>query len=184
MEDYVALSPGEHGFPSGSYFVSSFDSIYKIDFSGNNVQLFSTPLKSQQINFIAFDTAGTWGYSLLALYSNGMIWSVIPNGSATETAYVGVNQNPECITVAPQGFGSYGGDLIVSEEIGNHSIVAISPINKTLNFLRGFPTEAPERVFALVPNEGSLFGPPVIEQSLAAYRNRFARRPGRPAGSR
>ena len=125
----------------------SFDSIYKIDYSGNSVQLFSTPVKSQQLSFIAFDTVGTWGYNLLALYMNGMIWSVNSNGSATEIANVGANQNPECITVAPQSFGSYGGDLIVSEEIGNHSIVAISPTNKSLTFLARFPAEAPERVF-------------------------------------
>ncbi|MDA4111773.1 MAG: hypothetical protein OK439_04495 [Thaumarchaeota archaeon] len=152
MEDYAALSQGKAGFPLGYYFVLSFDSIYKIDLSGNNVQLFSTPVKNQQLSFIAFDSVGTWGYNLLALYSNGMIWSISSNGSSSEVADVGTNQNPECVTVAPPSFGSYGGYLIVSEEIGNHSIVAISQTNKSLVFLARFPAEAPERVFPIVPS--------------------------------
>ncbi len=158
MEDYVALSPGQHGFPAGFYFVLSFDSIYKIDSSGDNVELFSVPVKGQQLSFIAFDAVGTWGYNLLALYTNGMIWAVNANGSASQITTVGVNQNPECITVAPQSFGNYGGDLLVSEEIGNHSIVAISPTNKSLTFLARYPAEAPERVFSIVKNEDLYLG--------------------------
>ena len=158
MEDYVALSQGKAGFPSGYYFVLSFDSIYKIDPSGNSVELFSTPLKSQQLSFIAFDSVGTWGYSLLALYMNGMIWSINSTGGASEVADVGSRQNPECITVAPTGFGNFGGNLIVSEEIGNHSIVAISQTSKGLTFLARFPAEAPERVFPVVSNEDLYIG--------------------------
>ena len=158
MEDYVALSPGQHGFPAGYYFVLSFDSIYKIDFSGNTVQLFSTPVKGQQLSFLAFDAVGTWGYDLLALYTNGMIWSVNSTGSASEITTVGDKQNPECITVAPHTFGNYGGDLLVSEEIGNHSIVAISPANRSLTFLTRYPAEAPERVFPIVKGEDLYLG--------------------------
>ena len=101
MEDYVAVSPGQHGFPPGYYYVLSFDSIYKIDYSGNSVQLFSTPVKDQQLSFIAFDTVGTWAYNLLALYMNGMIWSINSNGNATEVANVGAKQNPECLEATP-----------------------------------------------------------------------------------
>ena len=54
--------------------------------------------------------------------------------------------------------GSYAGDLIVLEEIGNHSIVAISSTNKSLSFLAQFPAEAPERVFPVTLSEDLYLG--------------------------
>jgi len=153
MEDYIAVSNGTAGFPSGDYFILSFDSIYEINPQNNAAELFSTPVKNQQLSYIAFDTVGTWGYDLLVLYQNGMISSINSTGNATEIANVGPGQNPENLVVAPSGFGSFSGDLIVSEEIGNHSIIAIPPSNRTDHItLTKFPTEAPERVLEIQKN--------------------------------
>jgi len=158
MEDYIAVSDGREGFPMG-YYVLSFDSVYRIDPKDNSVSLFSTPEKGQQMSYVNFDGVGTWGFQLLSLYQNGDVWSINSTGSATKIASVGRGQNPENVVVAPMTFGSFGGDLIISEEIGNHSVLAISPANRTEEItLARFPAEAPERVIVLQKNSDLYIG--------------------------
>src|SRR5438132_10257697 len=65
-EVYVAVSPGQAGFPAGELFLCSGDSIYEVDSSGASAKVFSTPAKGTTINFYAFDNDGSWGFLLCA----------------------------------------------------------------------------------------------------------------------
>jgi len=155
-EVYVAVSPGQAGFPAGELFLCSGDSVYEVDSSGASAKLFSTPAKGTTINFLAFDSDGSWGFLLYALGTGGQLWAIDSNGRANLVTNLGGNLTPEGISVAPSAFGNYAGDMLVSME-GSHSIVAIPKSNPS-NFttLANFPGEAPERVM-LIPANSDLF---------------------------
>src|SRR2546427_7276479 len=155
-EVYVAVSPGQAGFPAGELFLCSGDSVYELDSSGASAKLFSTPAKGTTINFLAFDSDGSWGFLLYALGTGGQLWAIDSNGRANLVTNLGGNLTPEGISVAPSAFGNYAGDMLVSME-GSHSVVAIPKSNPS-NFttLANFPGEAPERVM-LIPANSDLF---------------------------
>src|SRR3989441_2762787 len=155
-EVYVAVSPGQAGFPAGELFLCSGDSVYEVDSSGASAKLFSTPAKGTTINFLAFDSDGSWGFLLYALGTGGQLWAIDSNGRANLVTNLGGNLTPEGISVAPSAFGNYAGDMLVSME-GSHSVVAIPKSNPS-NFttVANFPGEAPERVM-LIPANSDLF---------------------------
>ncbi len=155
-EVYVAVSPGEAGFPAGELFLCSGDSIYVVDSSGASAKLFSTPAKGTTINFLTFDSDGPWGFLLYALGTGGQLWAIDSNGRASLVTKLGDNLTPEGIAVAPPAFGKFAGDMLVSME-SSHNVVAI-PRSNSSNFttLANFPGEAPERVM-LIPANSDLF---------------------------
>jgi DNA-binding beta-propeller fold protein YncE len=155
-EVYIALSHGKAGFPEDYIYVSSGNSIYEIDPEGNNVRLFSTPFEDMGLGYIAFDTVGTWGNLLYAVNFNGLLWSVDSNGNAELIINMGDHLLPEHILVAPEDFGDFGGDLIISLEM-DRKIVAISPEDtSTVIVLAEYPEESPERIL-LIPSENNLY---------------------------
>jgi hypothetical protein len=155
-EVYVAVSPGQAGFPAGELLLCSGDSIYEVDSSGASAKLVSTPAKGTTINFLAFDNDGSWGFLLYALGTGGQLWAIDSNGHASLVTNLGDNLTPEGIAVAPSTFGKFAGDILVSME-GSHNVVAI-PRSNPSNFttLATFPGEAPERVM-LIPANSDLF---------------------------
>jgi len=155
-EVYVAVSPGQAGFPAGELFLCSGDSVYEVDPSGASSRLVSTPAKGTTINFLAFDGDGSWGFLLYALGTGGQLWAIDPSGRANLVTNLGAGLTPEGIAVAPPAFGKFAGDMLVSME-GSHSVVAI-PRSDPSNFttLANFPGEAPERVM-LIPANSDLF---------------------------
>jgi len=155
-EVYVAVSPGQAGFPAGDLFLCSGDSIYEVDSSGAAAKLVSTPAKGTTINFLAFDSDGSWGFLLYALGTGGQLWGIDSNGRASLVTNLGNNLTPEGIAIAPSTFGKFAGDMLVSME-GSHSVVAI-PRSNPSNFttVANFPGEAPERVM-LIPDNSDLF---------------------------
>src|SRR3989454_5207526 len=155
-EVYVAVSPGQAGFPAGELFLCSGDSVYELDSSGASAKVFATPAKGTTINFLAFDDDGSWGFLLYALGTGGQLWAIDPSGLASLVTNLGAGLTPEGIAVAPPAFGKFAGDMLVSTE-GSHSVVAI-PRSDPSNFTTpaNFPGEAPERVM-LIPANSDLF---------------------------
>lgn len=155
-EVYIALSHGKAGFPEGYIYVSSGNSIYEIDSSGNEVRLFSTPFEAMGLGYIAFDTIGTWNNLLYAVNFNGLLWAIDSNGDATLVLDLGNDLLPESIDVAPIDFGDFGGDLLIALEM-DRKIIAISDENLSqITVLLEFDGESPERVL-VIPAESDLF---------------------------
>jgi hypothetical protein len=154
-EVYVALSPGRAEFPPGDLYLCSNDSIYSVGPNGENQALFAR-IAGQLIEYIAFDYTGQWGYDLFALTGDGNVWAIGSGGAVTNVSSLGNNLMPEGVTVAPAGFGAYGGDLIVSME-NNHEVVAISMATHQNKTLAVFPGEAPERVLAIPGGDLDLY---------------------------
>ena len=154
-EVYIALSPGRAGFPPGYLYLCSNDSIYSVNPSGGNLMLRAS-LTGRLIEYIAFDYTGQWGYDLFALTGDGDVWAIDSRGAFTQVSSLGANLMPEGVTVAPSGFGAYGGDLIVSME-KNHEVVAISKTIQQNRILAVFPGEAPERVLSIPGGKWDLY---------------------------
>ncbi len=163
-ECYAAVSQGKAGFPEGYLYVNSDKSIYKIGPAGSNVQVFSSPPGASRISYVAFDTVGTWGYLLLALDDNGLLWSISSSGEAKvlgnfsgfatpQTAQLG-GLKPEGIAVAPQAFGAYGGYLFITLE-GAGRVLAIPPSDTSkVTTVALLPGEQPERI-VVIPDAAS-----------------------------
>jgi hypothetical protein len=157
-ECYAAVSQGKAGFPAGYLYVNFDPSIYKIDPTGSTVTLFSTPPGSSRIAYVAFDTVGTWGYALLALDDNGLLWSISSDGSAKVlsnfSSFAGPLSSqrgglkPEGIAVAPQSFGAFAGYLFITLE-GAGRILAIAPNDTKVMPVALMPGEEPERVLQI-----------------------------------
>ncbi len=155
-EVYIALSHGKAGFPEGYIYVSSGNSIYAIDPSGSDVKLFSTPYEAMGLGYIAFDTVGTWDNLLYAVNFNGLLWSIDSGGNANLLVDLGNDLLPESIVVAPEDFGDFGGDLIISLEMGR-KVIAISKDDPSqVTVLAEFPGESPERVL-VIPADSNLY---------------------------
>jgi hypothetical protein len=157
-ECYAAVSQGKAGFPAGYLYVNFDPSIYQIDPTGNTVTVFSTPPGSNRIAFVAFDTVGSWGYALLALDDNGLLWSISSDGSAKVLSNFSSfasplssqrgGLKPEGIAVAPQSFGAFAGYLFITLE-GAGKILAISPSDTSKMTVLSMPGEQPERVIQI-----------------------------------
>jgi hypothetical protein len=155
-EVYIAVSSGKAGFPEGYLYVSSGNSIYVIDPSGNDVRLFSTPFEAMGLGYIVFDTVGTWGNLLYAVNYNGLLWRIDSNGNADLVIDLGNDLLPEHILVLPEDFGSFEGDLLVSLEMGRKIIAISNDDISRATVLAEFPEESPERVL-IVPSESNLY---------------------------
>ncbi|MFQ6134383.1 MAG: hypothetical protein ACE5KU_01020 [Nitrososphaerales archaeon] len=155
-EVYIAISHGKAGFPEEYIYVSSGNSIYKIDPSGSDVKLFSTPFEEMGLGYIAFDTVGTWDHLLYAVNYNGLLWAIDSGGNANLIVDLGNDLLPESIAVAPEDFGDFGGDLIISLEMGR-KVIAISDEDPSqVTVLAEFPGESPERVL-VIPADSNLY---------------------------
>jgi len=154
-EVYLAVSPGKSGFQKGYLYVSSGNSIYEINPSGTEVKLFSKPFEPMGLGYLAFDTVGTWGYNLYAVNFNGLLWSVDSSGKATLILDLGNDLLPESIAFAPESFGDFGGDLIITLEMGR-KVVTVSKKDPTkITVLAEFSEESPERVLT-IPSDSDL----------------------------
>jgi hypothetical protein len=155
-EVYAAISQGKAGFPQGYLYVNSDPSIFEFTPTGSSWRLFSSPPGASRISYVAFDTVGTWGYVLFALDDNGLLWSIKADGTAKVLQNFsnfgqGGGLKPEGIAVAPQSFGGFGGQLIITLE-GATRVLAIPPndTSKVVTIAQ-LPGEQPERVLVIPP---------------------------------
>ncbi|MDA4118014.1 MAG: hypothetical protein OK455_06690 [Thaumarchaeota archaeon] len=156
-EAYVAISQGDAGFPKGYVYVSADLSIFEFTPTGSSWRVFSSPPGASRISYLAFDTVGTWGHLLFALDDNGLLWSINADGTAKvleNFSNFGQGQalKPEGIVVAPQSFGAFGGQLIITLQAATR-VLAIPPndTSKVVTIAQ-LPGEEPESVLAIPPN--------------------------------
>ncbi|HEY3922080.1 MAG TPA: hypothetical protein VGL76_08190 [Gaiellaceae bacterium] len=143
-ETRCLLSPGTHGFPAGVIFCHSpDDKIYEIPGKGGNPTVFATlPVPSGTVSdgALAFDSVGRFGYRLVAATGRsganqakgGTVYTVDPSGAVHAVGgYSGAGADN--VAIAPAGFGSVGGDALLSEDGGSvpANLVAMDASGKT-----------------------------------------------------
>jgi hypothetical protein len=137
QETYLANSPGGHVAASGCDFAPDETyvlrlhapiGINRINAAGDESGSFANLTGIRTLTGIAFDTVGAFDHRLLVmgvLGAKGTIFAVDCNGAVR----VITNALPSLeggMAVAPNGFGSFGGDLIVPDE-NTGAIYAIAP---------------------------------------------------------
>lgn len=132
QKDHLAISPDVGGFPTGYIFVAQGAwggvNIWKISFDGSSVRQFPTNLPPLgQSTYITFDTTGSFDHDMIVA-SGSSVWKIDSNGKASQLAEIPVRGHDNSMggpVVAPEGFGPYGGDILVPDpNTGN--IFAIS----------------------------------------------------------
>ncbi|HWE63809.1 MAG TPA: hypothetical protein VHB98_19010 [Chloroflexota bacterium] len=130
-------SPGAHGFAAGDIYCHSPDNkIYRISADGKQVTVFATlPHSPTADGALAFDTVGQFGYALIAATGRsggttargGTVFAIDATGKVRR---IGTYQDPggaDEIVVAPAGFGSAGGQVLLAVDAGKSgSLVAMS----------------------------------------------------------
>src|SRR5947208_4997228 len=134
-ETRCSPSPGAHGFAAGDLYCHSPDNkIYRISPDGKTVTVFAVlPHSPRSDGALTFDTAGAFGYALIAATgrsgaatpAGGSVLAIDPAGKVRR---IGRYQNPggaDEIAVAPAGFGSASGHLLLAVDAGKSgSLVA------------------------------------------------------------
>ncbi|MBI3460562.1 PKD domain-containing protein, partial [Candidatus Acetothermia bacterium] len=101
---------------------------------------------------IDFDKVGTWGNAMLVTTTDGKVFKVTPDPTSDPPSKVeqiidlGIDPKKniiEGITVAPQGFGPIGGDIIIGHDC---QVLAIAPDKTVTVVVDGFKT-LPRLVF-------------------------------------
>ena len=166
-ETRCVLSPGTHGFRAGVIFCHSPDNkIYEISGDGGSVTVFATlPVPSSDVSdgALDWDSGGGFGYQLVA--ATGRSGSGQPPGGAVFTIsargvvrQVGRYSGPGAdeVLVAPAGFGSAGGQALLTLDGGTNSgaLVAMNASGKTrtlsmlpggLNPIAAIPANPPKQ---------------------------------------
>lgn len=143
-EAAIAVSPGLGGFPAGEIYVLESDgSLYAIAPAGGTASLILSDSANLAGTYLglAFDYTGSFGYALIA--TGGKAGNAVaitaqltatagassPN-AYTETYLASFGTYVEGPAVAPSGYGSYGGDLMVASE-GQSNVYALAPQTST-----------------------------------------------------
>ena len=133
LEAYIALAEPHHrgcSFGADTVYAISFASprgVVAVDSHGH-VRPFATIGAPGLIDGIAFDESGRFGYRLLVATTAGKRTSVdaIDCHRAVRLITGRAHRIEGGIAVAPASFGRFGGDLILSDELGG-GIYAVTP---------------------------------------------------------
>jgi hypothetical protein len=149
LEPYIALSSGERvagagcHFPTGDLYalrLAHGTGVTLIDPAGHASEFATLPRDGLE-NGITFDTTGRFGHRLLVTATAGTQTKVFAIDCRAH-ARVLTNTAPKVeggITVAPTGFGRFGGDLIGPDEVSG-LLYAIEPSGRALLLTRsGIP---------------------------------------------
>lgn len=135
-ETRCVVSSGRYGYTPGVYFCHAPDnSIYEITPDGSSVtKIAQLPETATSDGALTFDSVGGFGHMLIAATgrsggatpAGGSVYTISPSGTTNK---VGSYTNPggaDEIAVAPPGFGSIAGDLLLTIDAGpTGSVVAI-----------------------------------------------------------
>jgi hypothetical protein len=134
-ETRCVSSPGNHGWPADIvYCHGPHGRIWRVAADGSVSDLVALPDTKLQDGALAFDTAGSFGYALLAASGGsasqgGPVYAVAPNG---DTRRVGAYPGPggaENVRLAPAGFGSAANQLLLAIDARNKGgrLLAMTP---------------------------------------------------------
>lgn len=128
VEKYPAVAPpasasATPAFTPGTLFITQADKIFKV--VGGVATAFSTIPGSPPNTAITFDTVGTFDYKMIVTTTDpvnttngGKIYKVDGSGSATLLADLsGTTTTIEGPSVVPSAFGTYGGQILVGDEL-------------------------------------------------------------------
>jgi len=199
-ETRCVLSPGTHGYPADVIFCHSpDDKIYEISGDGAKVGVFATlpaPSGSVSDGALDWDSVGRFGYQLVAARGrsgsgNPLGGAVFTVSSAGAVKQVGTYSGPgaDNVMVAPAGFGSVGGQALLTLDAGADSgalvamdasgnrrtvvsltgglnpIAAITPTSATVNTK---PQKPPPGLYVTNDNNPNVYFAPAAQ--LTAYR--------------
>jgi hypothetical protein len=134
-ETRCRLSPGAHGFARGDIYCHAPDNtIYRISSDGSEVNVFARlPEQSVSDGALAFDTAGRFGYALLAATgrsgsaepAGGEVYAVGANGGVRVVgAYAGPG-GADGMIVASRHFGAASGQVVLTVDAGSHGSILL-----------------------------------------------------------
>lgn len=134
-EKYIAVVPPEStpaGFTVGDIFVTQGQQIYNVT-TGTAVLFATISACGFDHTGITFDTVGTFGNKMIVTCNGGDIFTVDSGATATQVGD-NIGTNIESPIVAPSpAFGTYGGQILVTDE-GNGGVHAIDNLgNLTIN---------------------------------------------------
>jgi len=168
-EVYIAVSPGR-GFPERYVYANRGDTIYEIDPSGDTVRVFSIPSVGANVTSLTFDYGGYFNYNLIATTHEGSVWSIDSLGKAQLITNIGGNLTPSGVFVAPDEYGPFSGNLIVSIK-NERKLIAISNRDYKVRDLTELP-EAPGRII-YVPSKSNLYLTKRDEDSVVKIDGEF-----------
>jgi hypothetical protein len=123
------LSPGAHGFPAHAiYCHAAQGEIYRIGADGRSIaQIATLPTpKAGSDGALTYDASGAFGYTLLAATggsdagSGGAVYSMQASGQVRRIGSYGGPGGAENIAMAPAGFGSAAGQVLITIDKHDH----------------------------------------------------------------
>ncbi len=161
-------SPGVHGWPSHTLYCHAAEGpIYRIASDGGPVTLFATvPSPRPSDGALAFDTVGRFGYALLAATGGsdsgpgGDVYTIAPGGNTRHVGHYAGPGGGENVAVAPIGFGSVAGQVLVCVDQHDHHgrLVAMDAHGAVRTLAKGLPWGL-NPIVSLVPSAPAS-GPP------------------------
>jgi hypothetical protein len=127
-ETRCAPAPGAHGFAAGDIYCHSPDNkIYRISADGKTVSVFATlPISTRCDGALSFDTAGAFGYALIAATgrsggatpSGGVVFAIDAGGKVRRIGSYNGPGGADELAVAPASFGSAAGQVVLTVDAG------------------------------------------------------------------
>jgi hypothetical protein len=143
-ETRCVVSPGTHGFAPGVIFCASpDDKIYRIGADGSTTVFASLPVPYPPASdgALAVDNVGRFGYRLVAATGRsgsgqppgGDVFAIGPAGTVVKIGSYGGPGGADEIAIAPAGFGSAGGEALLTTDpgAGGGALVAMDAGGKT-----------------------------------------------------
>jgi hypothetical protein len=141
-ETRCQLSPGTHGFAPGAIFCHSpGNTIYRISPDGTQVSVFATlPYSRTSDGALAFDSAGTFGFKLVAATgrsggptpAGGAVFTIDPAGQVSTVGAYHEAGGADEAAIAPPSFGPLAGDILLTVDAGKRgTLVAMDAQGKS-----------------------------------------------------
>jgi hypothetical protein len=128
-------APTGHGFGAGLYCHTARNNIYRVTAAGRITLVARLPERRTSDGALAFDTTGRFRFALLAAtgrsddHHGGAVFAISPRGAVTKIASYGGPGGAENAAVAPAGFGTAAGDLLLTTDTAGIEgrLLAVNP---------------------------------------------------------